>query len=114
MGKLNVTFDHIAAAIDRNFPGDHASQTIKIMPTNNTASLPTCVLGIKTGIYTLDGTQTTLHFAGNQIRDDLLESYRTKLAELNMATIPGMQSMRGMDKLMRETVRDMVLQAMKE
>jgi hypothetical protein len=47
-----------------------------------TAGLPSCILGTRVGIYSLDSGNSGLHFSGNQLHDALLESYRTTLDKL--------------------------------
>jgi len=57
-----------------------AGQSVRLLKFPLDASgMPTCVLGSKTGIYTLESGSEGLHFAGNELRDSLLGSYRDKL-----------------------------------
>jgi len=68
---------------DTIFTSVAAGQSVRLLKYPLDASgMPTCVLGSKTGIYTLESGETGLHFAGNELRDSLLESYRDKLSRV--------------------------------
>jgi len=86
---------NIHAAMARNFRSEagSANQTISLLPAGSASGIPTCVLGAKTGMYSLDQTRTALHYAGNQIRGDLLKAYRKKLRALDGRGIRNMQDM---------------------
>jgi len=73
----------IHLVMKKTFNEESGTQWVKLLKPVDIAGLPVCVLGSKTGVYSLDGTHTALHFAGNLIRDELLSSYRDKLSELN-------------------------------
>ncbi|QNA90631.1 hypothetical protein G4G28_22805 [Massilia sp. Dwa41.01b] len=63
----------------RRFP----EQSVRLLKFPLDASgMPTCILGTRTGIYTLESGENGLHFAGNEIREALLVSYRDKLERL--------------------------------
>ena len=65
------------------FTSVFSGQSVRLLKYPLDASgMPTCVLGTKTGIYTLESGGTGLHFAGNELRDSLLESYRDKLSKV--------------------------------
>jgi hypothetical protein len=83
LDELANTAINIHYAIKKNFRvAAESCQSVWLMESAYTASFPTCVLGNKTGVYSLDGSQTLLHFSGNQVRHELLHSYRRKLWEL--------------------------------
>ncbi|MEW6022453.1 MAG: hypothetical protein AB1807_09950 [Pseudomonadota bacterium] len=68
---------------DTMFPQPAAEQSVHLLCLPLEASgMPTCILGPRTGIYTLESGESGLHFAGNEIREDLLDSYRGKLGKL--------------------------------
>lgn len=66
------------------FPdGPRPDQAVHLLTLPSDASgMPTCILGPEIGIYTLESGDNGLHFAGNEIREALLESYRDKLKRL--------------------------------
>jgi len=67
----------------RMVPTHTGQQTVSLLTLPSDASgMPTCVLGNKTGIYTLESGDSGLHFAGNEINEALLASYRDKLKML--------------------------------
>ena len=58
-------------------------QSVTLLPRSSpTAGLPTCILGPRIGIYSLETGNSGLHFSGNQLHDALLDSYRGKLKKL--------------------------------
>jgi len=68
---------------ERMAPTHTAQQTLHLLTLPSDASgMPTCVLGTRTGIYTLESGDSGLHFAGNEINEALLDSYRDKLKML--------------------------------
>lgn len=76
----DAMFNEIDPWIKTIFSKANPRQSIYLLKTNDeTAGMSTCVLGEKTGMYVLDTTRRPLPFAGNSIRELLLQSYRTKL-----------------------------------
>lgn len=68
---------------DTIFPTVQPGQSVRLLKQPvDAAGMPTCILGVKSGIYTLEAGEKGLHFAGNEIREALLESYRDKLGGL--------------------------------
>lgn len=92
------------------FPEDAVpGQSVRVLKYPlDTSGMPTCVLGTKTGLYTLESGGAGLHFAGNEIRDSLLGSYRDKLKKVlelsgGASPAPGVDaraiSLLGLDKI---------------
>jgi len=68
---------------DTVFAERFGGQSVRLLKLPlDTSGMPTCILGTKTGIYTLESGENGLHFAGNEIREALLASYRDKLERL--------------------------------
>ena len=67
---------------------DREKQSVKLLvKPDATSGIPTCILGNEIGIYTLNNSQSHVHFGGNHIRDALLASYRLKLDRLRHRNI---------------------------
>lgn len=65
------------------FANGNGNQRVTLLSRDSpTAGLPSCILGPRVGIYSLEAGSSGLHFSGNQVREALLASYRTKLTKL--------------------------------
>jgi hypothetical protein len=90
------------------FPKYRTNQSVKLLPPGGvTDGLPTCILGPRIGIYSLETGNAGLHFSGNQIHDALLESYRKKLQELSRSEGPDLLKLPP-DKVTAEIMRLLV------
>ena len=80
-------FDDIIPWMETVFAKNAKHQSVQLLTSNESiAGMATCVLGRQVGVYVLDTVQTSLPFAGNQLADSLLQSYRTKLNNIERGT----------------------------
>jgi hypothetical protein len=82
------------------FRPHNPDQKVKLLPcAADSAGMPTCVLGLKTGIYSVETGSGAAHFpgakpsggvpfAGTRLNGDLLGSYRQKLGQLDKLMDP--------------------------
>jgi hypothetical protein len=82
-GKGGAPLEGVKPWLDTLFRHPNPGQSVTLLlNAPETAGMPTCVLGPKSGIYTLETGNSALHFSGNQVRGALLKSYRDKLKRL--------------------------------
>jgi hypothetical protein len=83
VGSPESLIKGIEAWLHTLFDGGGNQQRVTLLTrTSATAGLPTCILGPRVGVYSLESGNSGLHFSGNQLHDALLDSYRTKLEKL--------------------------------
>lgn len=84
-------------------PALDGQHVILLQDLEQTAAMPTCVLGKKSGVYTMETGNSGLHFAGNRLGEQLLDSYRDKLKALVPSNAPADRRVDGAVDLARFT-----------